>query len=47
MSNLKNQDPDIASIIDSEVKRQSNFLELIASENFIMVDASMLMKLKI
>ena len=34
MSNLKNQDPDIASIIDSEVKRQSNFLELIASENF-------------
>ena len=34
MSNLKNQDPDVASIIDSEVKRQSNFLELIASENF-------------
>ena len=34
MSNLKNQDPDIASIIDSEVKRQNNFLELIASENF-------------
>ncbi len=34
MSNLKNQDPDIASIIDSEVRRQSNFLELIASENF-------------
>ena len=34
MSNLKNQEPDIASIIDSEVKRQSNFLELIASENF-------------
>ena len=34
MSKLKNQDPDIASIIDSEVKRQNNFLELIASENF-------------
>ena len=34
MSNLKNQDPDIASIIDSEIRRQNNFLELIASENF-------------
>ena len=34
MSNLKNQDPDIFGIINSEVQRQNNFLELIASENF-------------
>ena len=34
MSNLKNQDPDIFGIINSEVQRQNDFLELIASENF-------------
>ena len=34
MSNLKNQDPDIFRIINSEVQRQNDFLELIASENF-------------
>ena len=34
MSNLKNKAPDNASINDSEVKRQSHIIELIASENF-------------
>jgi glycine hydroxymethyltransferase len=32
---LRNADPDIADLIDDEIERQSNGLELIASENFV------------
>ena len=32
---LKNTDPELAAAIDSEVGRQRNKIELIASENFV------------
>ncbi len=35
MSHLASQDPEIHAIIEQEVKRQNNGLELIASENFV------------
>ena len=33
--NLQNEDPDIAAIIDKELKRQQEQVELIASENIV------------
>ena len=38
MSNLKNNDPEIFAAINSELDRQANQLELIASENIVSTD---------
>lgn len=35
LDHLKKQDPQVASAIDSELRRQQNKIELIASENFV------------
>ena len=35
MSILKSQDPELKNMIDLELNRQRNKLEMIASENFV------------
>lgn len=35
MSNIKAQDPQVQEVIDKELERQNNNIELIASENFV------------
>ena len=35
MSNIKSQDPQVQEVIDKELDRQNNNIELIASENFV------------
>lgn len=35
MSNIKSQDPQVQEVIDKELERQNNNIELIASENFV------------
>lgn len=35
MSNIQSQDPQIQEVIDKELERQNNNIELIASENFV------------
>ena len=35
MDDLRTQDPDLYSIIQREIDRQNDGLELIASENFV------------
>ena len=32
---LSESDPEIAAVLDAELNRQRNFLEMIASENFV------------
>ena len=35
MSNIQSQDPQVQEVIDKELERQNNNIELIASENFV------------